>query len=142
MRDVIRRVSARQDSGLKDLHSLFSGGIRFSLSRLAGLHALDDRVDQIISVAAQAIQQGVLRQPQDLAAFVRTAVHNLAGRKTEIMRTVLLTMPKRDREVLASFYLEEKSPRQVCLEFNITESQFHILKSNAKASFRHLYATV
>ena len=44
----------------------------------------------------------------------------------------------RDREILIRFYLHEQAPEQICREMNLTETQFRLLKSRAKARFGEL----
>jgi len=57
----------------------------------------------------------------------------LARQKVEIMQEVLLRLSPRDREVLTRFYLLEQSKQQICAEMGLTETQFRLLKSRAKA---------
>jgi RNA polymerase sigma factor (sigma-70 family) len=51
---------------------------------------------------------------------------------------VLQSIPKRDREVLTRFYLREESPDQICRALNLTDTQFRLIKSRAKARFGEL----
>ena len=51
---------------------------------------------------------------------------------------VLNTLPRRDREVLVRFYLQEQSPRQICRDMQLTATQFRLTKSRAKARFTEL----
>jgi RNA polymerase sigma-70 factor (ECF subfamily) len=44
----------------------------------------------------------------------------------------------RDREVLVRFYLNEQNPTQICRDMSLTETQFRLLKSRAKARFGKL----
>jgi RNA polymerase sigma factor (sigma-70 family) len=55
-----------------------------------------------------------------------------------IMLRVLNGMSARDREILTRFYLREQSPEQICREMKLTETQFRLLKSRAKARFAEL----
>ncbi len=55
--------------------------------------------------------------------------------RTEIMKKALATLKPRDREVLVRFYLREQRPEQICQEMNLTETQFRLIKSRAKAAF-------
>ncbi len=56
----------------------------------------------------------------------------------EIARRVLNSISKRDREILTRFYLLEQSQQQICEQMNLTETQFRLLKSRAKARFGEL----
>ena len=44
----------------------------------------------------------------------------------------------RDREILLRFYLDEQSRDQICAEMGLTETQFRLLKSRAKARIREV----
>ena len=56
----------------------------------------------------------------------------------ELALSVLQSIPKRDREVLIRFYFKEESPAQICQALNLTETQFRLIKSRAKARFGEL----
>ena len=58
--------------------------------------------------------------------------------KVEFMTSILNTLPDRDREILTRFYLDEQTQEQICEEMNLTETQFRLLKSRAKARFGEL----
>ena len=67
-----------------------------------------------------AEQQLIQRQNQDLAMRVLGSLH------------------KRDRQVLMRFYLKEETAEQICREMGLTETQFRLIKSRAKARFTEL----
>jgi RNA polymerase sigma-70 factor (ECF subfamily) len=67
--------------------------------------------------------------PEQSAAF---------RQKTDFMRNVLQKLSERDREVLTRFYLNEETQEQICQEMQLTETQFRLLKSRAKARFGDL----
>lgn len=54
------------------------------------------------------------------------------------MKEVLEGISARDREILTRFYLHEQTQQQICDEMNLTETQFRLLKSRAKARFGEL----
>ncbi len=55
-----------------------------------------------------------------------------------LAKRILNSLQKRDREVLTRFYLQEQSPEQICKEMQLTETQFRLVKSRAKARFGEL----
>ena len=65
----------------------------------------------------------------------RSAIEHQNG---ELALRVLNGLPKRDREVLARFYLEEQPPDRICREMGLTQTQFRLVKSRAKARFGEL----
>lgn len=58
--------------------------------------------------------------------------------RRQIMAKVLREVSERDREILTRFYLLEQTQEQICAEMNLTETQFRLLKSRAKARFGEL----
>jgi RNA polymerase sigma-70 factor (ECF subfamily) len=59
----------------------------------------------------------------------------IARQKKELMKSVLESLSKRDRDILVRFYLNEESQEKICEEMSLTETQFRLLKSRAKARF-------
>jgi RNA polymerase sigma-70 factor (ECF subfamily) len=55
-----------------------------------------------------------------------------------LIRQVLGELSERDREILTRFYIDEQSQDQICSEMGLTETQFRLLKSRAKARFGEL----
>ncbi len=64
--------------------------------------------------------------PEQSAAF---------RQKVDLMLEVLRNLAERDREILTRFYLDEQSQETICREMVLTETQFRLLKSRAKARF-------
>lgn len=58
--------------------------------------------------------------------------------KSDFMREILEQLSDRDREILTRFYLDEQAQDEICGEINLTETQFRLLKSRAKARFGEL----
>jgi RNA polymerase sigma-70 factor (ECF subfamily) len=59
----------------------------------------------------------------------------IARQKKELMKSVLDSLSKRDRDILVRFYLNEEPQEKICEEMSLTETQFRLLKSRAKARF-------
>jgi len=66
------------------------------------------------------------RNPEQSAAF---------HQKVEFMRGILRELGPKDRDILTRFYLHEESQEQICKEMHLTDTQFRLLKSRAKARF-------
>ncbi len=62
----------------------------------------------------------------------------IARQREEMMLAVLNGISRRDREILTRFYLQEQSQEDICAEMNLTDTQFRLLKSRAKARFGEL----
>lgn len=69
------------------------------------------------------------KNPEQSAAF---------RQKIEFMLSILRSLSERDREILTRFYLDEQCQEQICQEMNLTDTQFRLLKSRAKARFGEL----
>lgn len=65
----------------------------------------------------------------------QNAIHE---QRTNLMMKVLKGISQRDREILTRFYLYEQPQEQICEEMNLTDTQFRLLKSRAKARFGEL----
>lgn len=58
--------------------------------------------------------------------------------RKDLIHQVLSELGPRDREILTRFYLREQNQDQICDEMNLTDTQFRLLKSRAKARFGEL----
>ncbi len=58
--------------------------------------------------------------------------------RIDLISRVLGEMADRDREILTRFYLQEEGQDQICSEMALSETQFRLLKSRAKARFGEL----
>lgn len=62
----------------------------------------------------------------------------LGEQKIRIMERILEGISNRDRELLTRFYLNEQPLEQICEEMGLTETQFRLMKSRAKARFTQM----
>jgi RNA polymerase sigma-70 factor, ECF subfamily len=60
------------------------------------------------------------------------------NQRIDLMQEVLRGISVRDREILTRFYLEEQSQETICSEMRLSDTQFRLLKSRAKARFAEL----
>lgn len=97
-------------------------------------------------VAAQ-IEDNVLSRRHQFDLDWGLAVHDTASNpeqsairqeNQQIALKVLKSIAPRDREILIRFYLREQPADQICREMGLTETQFRLLKSRAKARFGQL----
>jgi RNA polymerase sigma-70 factor (ECF subfamily) len=56
----------------------------------------------------------------------------------KVVEAVLRSVSSRDREILTRFYLQEQTQEQICREMNLSDTQFRLLKSRAKARFAEM----
>ncbi len=64
--------------------------------------------------------------------------HAIQRQHEDLAWRVLKAISPRDREILVRFYLREQPPEQICREMGLSETQFRLLKSRAKARFGEL----
>ena len=66
------------------------------------------------------------RNPEQSVAFQQ---------KIQLMKDILRSLGDRDREILTRFYISEQSQEQICEDMELTDTQFRLFKSRAKARF-------
>jgi len=86
------------------------------------IHSRREELDLDVGVRVADVR----RNPEQHAAFQE---------KVEFMVEVLDGLSVRDREILSRFYLEEQSQDEICGQMDLSETQFRLLKSRAKARF-------
>jgi RNA polymerase sigma-70 factor, ECF subfamily len=55
------------------------------------------------------------------------------------VRQVVEELPKKDRELLRAFFLEEKDKDEVCSQFGVDRNYLRVLLHRAKDKFKVLY---
>jgi len=58
--------------------------------------------------------------------------------RTKLMAEILEDISPRDREILVRFYIHEETQERICADMGLSETQFRLLKSRAKARFGEL----
>jgi RNA polymerase sigma-70 factor (ECF subfamily) len=121
---AIRRGELREPSRLM-------GFVRTIVRRQVAAHidkVVHTRRDQIDldSTVRLADPEG---NPEEKAMF---------SQRSALINRVLGELSDRDREILTRFYLLEQCQDQICSEMALTETQFRLLKSRAKARFGEL----
>jgi RNA polymerase sigma-70 factor, ECF subfamily len=121
---AIRRGDLREPERLM-------GFVRTVVRRQVAAH-----IDQVVHSRREELHLDVgvrvvdgRRNPEQNMAFQQ---------KVDFMLEVLGQLSERDREILTRFYLHEETQEQICQEMNLTETQFRLLKSRAKARFGEL----
>ncbi len=98
---------------------------------------------QVASYIGDAIQ--ARKEQLDIEAGSGIADHQanpeqnaMQRENAKIMQQVLSGISERDREILTRFYLLEQSQERICEDMQLSETQFRLLKSRAKARFGEL----
>jgi RNA polymerase sigma-70 factor (ECF subfamily) len=95
---------------------------------------------QVAAYIEQAVQTRREQAELESGASVIDRTQNpeqeaIFKQKAELMKSALGALSKRDRDILIRFYLQEQPQEQICREMSLTETQFRLLKSRAKAKF-------
>jgi RNA polymerase sigma-70 factor (ECF subfamily) len=88
-------------------------------------HAVHNRREQIDLDTGRPIAD-LKQNPEQMA---------MARQRAELMKSVLDSLSDRDREILDRFYIREQTQDQICGQMHLSETQFRLLKSRAKARF-------
>jgi len=121
---AIRRGELREPERLM-------GFVRTIVRRLVAAHidlAVHTRRDQADLELTMRIADPA-ENPEETAMF---------RQRSELIQWVLDELSVRDREILTRFYLQEQGQDQICSEMALTDTQFRLLKSRAKARFGEL----
>jgi RNA polymerase sigma-70 factor (ECF subfamily) len=121
---AIRRGELREPERLM-------GFVRTVVRRLVAAHidrAVHTRRDNVDFEATMKIADPA-ENPEESAMFRQRA---------DLISRVLGELSIRDREILIRFYLREQGQEQICSEMVLTDTQFRLLKSRAKARFGEL----
>ncbi len=123
-------VQAIQRGDLRDPERLM-GFVRTIVRRqIAGYieHAVQTRRDQAELESGYSVCDQRSNPEEDA----------IARQRFEILLRLLRAMSDRDCEILTRFYLKRQSQDQICREMSLSDTQFRLLKSRAKARFGEL----
>jgi RNA polymerase sigma factor (sigma-70 family) len=152
------------DEALRSLRERLLFKVRYNL----GFWSPDaeDIVQETITRLLHAANEGGIRNPQSWSAFAGATCNNVihehrrkfwresgneelmsqatsepAAAAIEAKEAVARALPQlclRDRDLLHAFYLEEKTPEQICAEMNLTPGNFRVALFRAKERFRRI----
>ncbi|MCS7043866.1 MAG: sigma-70 family RNA polymerase sigma factor [Bryobacteraceae bacterium] len=129
------------DTFLMVVHSIQNGGLREPERLMGFVRTIVRR--QIATYIDETVQQRKEGGELELGGRIADPRHDpeqsvLREQRVELMLEVLRSISPRDREILTRFYLYEQTQEQICAEMGLTETQFRLLKSRAKARFAEL----
>jgi len=120
-------VQAIRRGELRDPQRLM-GFVRTIVRRQVAAH-----IDRVVHIRREQIDmESTVRIADPHGNSEETAIFR---QRTALIGRVLSELSERDREILTRFYLREQSQDQICAEMVLTETQFRLLKSRAKARF-------
>lgn len=121
---AIRRGDVREPERLM-------GYVRTVIRRQVAAH-----IQSAIDMRRNYTDLDLVNPPRDLRPDPEHSV--IERQNMEVAMRLLNGIPKRDREVLIRFYLREQPPSEICHDLGLTETQFRLIKSRAKARFGEL----
>ena len=136
--DIDDRV---HDAFLAILQAIQKGGLRDSARLMGFVHTIVRRkIATHINYLVRARREHVaLGQGPEIPDRNDTPEEQaMARQKVDLMLKVLRDMTARDCDILTRFYLHEQAQDQICREMDLTETQYRLLKSRAKARFGDL----
>jgi RNA polymerase sigma-70 factor (ECF subfamily) len=166
--DLVERIRSGETHGTEELYQLFSQGLRLYIHNQLGTADLEENVRDILLAVVLAIRRGEVRAerlmgfvrtivrkhvaahidrgvrqrsdpaPEPLSTDRPTEEATVFRERAELIERVLTQLSARDREILMRFYLWEQDVDRICSEMSLTETQFRLLKSRAKARFGEL----
>jgi RNA polymerase sigma factor (sigma-70 family) len=121
---AIRRGELREPERLM-------GFVRTIVRRLVAAH-----IDQVVHTRRDQMDLELTMRIADPAENPEETA--MFRERSELIQWVLDELSVRDREILTRFYLQEEGQDQICSEMALTDTQFRLLKSRAKARFGEL----
>jgi RNA polymerase sigma factor (sigma-70 family) len=122
---LVERIRARDPEAMEELYHVFCKGIRFYMCRHLGNQELDDRMHDSYLIVVQAIQSGVLRDPERLMGFVRTVVRRQVA--AHIEEAVQMRKEHADYEVGSRVPDRTRSPEEEAIEAQRQETLSKVL---------------
>jgi RNA polymerase sigma-70 factor, ECF subfamily len=122
------------------LHAIMAGTVR-DPSRLAGYvrgivkRHIATYVDTDVRLRQKRVDLD-LEGISNMSLDPETAA--ITKNEEAIAMRVLQSLPKRHCELLIRFYLREEAPEDICRSLKLTDTQFRLIKSRAKARFAEL----
>lgn len=93
-------------------------------------------IDELVQTRREDVGESV---DDRIADSRRNPEQDIAFRqKIDLMKSILRSLGDRDREILTRFYIYEQTQEQICQDLELTDTQFRLLKSRAKARFGEL----
>jgi RNA polymerase sigma factor (sigma-70 family) len=121
---AIRRGELREPERLM-------GFVRTIVRRLVAAH-----IDQVVHTRRDQMDLELTMRVVDPAENPEQTA--MFRERSELIQWVLDELSVRDREILTRFYLQEEGQDQICSEMGLSDTQFRLLKSRAKARFGEL----
>jgi DNA-directed RNA polymerase specialized sigma24 family protein len=122
--ELTSKIRHNNPSGLKELHRIFSPGMRFLFRRYLGTQDLDALMRDTFLIVAHGIQAGELGEPERLPEYVRTIISRQVAAQMDDM-----AHERRHRfDALCTMRTNEPGPEQDPTRRENWETALNILK--------------
>jgi len=149
---LVDRIERGSQDAIHELQLHFLRGIRYLLARHLGRDRADYLAQNVMADVVDAIQNGEVRDPEHLPAFVQTTVRHTIALALDYLpsqpastpvpredvasaKRILRSLPARDREILVRFYSQEQPPEKICREMGVSAVEFLLIKKRARDKF-------
>ena len=141
--EIIQKLGAGEPSGMDDLKTVLSVGLRFALNR-RGVKGIDSAIETLFRQMADLVKHHAPEDPAALLGFIcaemdmlwpRNTTARIGARNPSItrIRDTLSGLTGKERDVLIRQYVRKQRPSQICWEMGISEDDLVELQSRAKA---------
>jgi RNA polymerase sigma factor (sigma-70 family) len=129
------------DAYLTVVHAIRNGSLREPAALMGFVKTIIRR--QVAAGIDEVVQSRRERAEFDAGVLIPDERQNpeqeaIGKQKIDLMAQVLREISDRDREILTRFYVHNQSQEEICQAMGLTETQFRLLKSRAKARFGEL----
>jgi DNA-directed RNA polymerase specialized sigma24 family protein len=140
---LISKIQGGDSSAAAQLSETMTGAVRLMLRR-SGVEDPQEKINEILFAAIDAIRTRELNSSKALLQFVRAAVlkrkppgvavSNSTIQYHQQVTKVLGRLPDRHREIVRRFYVLDQTLEFICSEMGITPAQFETGKISAKSA--------
>lgn len=144
IRFVLARQLPRSEDVEDELHNVFlivvntiTGGHLQAPERLIGFvngvvrHRIASKIEEIIRMRRHETFSDFAVGGTNADIEMTIANHE----RKDLAMDVLRSMSANERDILTRFYLNERTAEEICCDMHLSETQFRLLKSRAKARF-------
>jgi RNA polymerase sigma factor (sigma-70 family) len=162
----LARLRSGDDETASHFNSYFRRMLRTKLWGRVSWTWQEELIDEVMAVAIQKILSGEPRDAACLASYIRGICGNLAKKpkynsygveinfdklsddaltveeqmlakeRARIVRTVLITLKDRDRDVLVDLFYNELARSEVCDKYGVTREQLRLILFRARGRFQ------
>jgi len=132
---------AAQERSVHYTQRFFTEGMEILKANQAAAQSLVAAQERTMQYAERFFNGGIevlKSQSESMRGLLHDLEQQVDKQREALATKILKSISQRGRDVLTRFYLMEQSQEQICMDMNLTDTQFRLLKSRAKARFAEL----